>query len=78
MAKQKKAEMKAKKLDRKGKKQLKNASQGEQPKKKKRKGGYTKEDIDEIANDIAMFKKLKRKKISDEEFNKQMGIDDSD
>lgn len=75
--KQKKAEMKAKKMERKGKKQLKNATTNE-PKKKKRKGGYSQEDIDEIANDIAMFKKLKRKKISDEEFNKQMGIDDSD
>lgn len=76
-AKQRKTEMKAKKVERKGKKQLKNATSTE-PKKKKGKGGYTKEDIEELANDIAMFKKLKRKKISDEEFNKQMGIEDSD
>ncbi|KAJ6634707.1 putative ATP-dependent RNA helicase DDX55 like [Pseudolycoriella hygida] len=77
LAKQKKAEMKAKKDERRGKKQLKKASLAEQ-KQKKRKGGYTKEDIEELAKDIAMFKKLKRKKISDEEFNKEMGIEDSD
>ncbi|XP_037038471.1 probable ATP-dependent RNA helicase DDX55 homolog [Bradysia coprophila] len=77
LSKQKKVETKTKKEERKGKKQLKNAAPSE-PKKKKRKGGYTNEDIEELANDIAMFKKLKRKKISDEEFNKQMGIEDSD
>lgn len=78
VAKQKKAEVKTKKVERRGKKQLKNATATEPPKKKKGKGGYTKEDIEEIAKDIAMFKKLKRKKISDEEFNKEMGIEDSD
>lgn len=77
LAKQKKSEIKVKKDERKSKKQLKNKTPVE-TKKKKGKGGYTKEDIEEIANDIAMFKKLKRKKITDEEFNKQMGIEDSD
>lgn len=74
LSKQKKAEQKLKKDDRKSKKQLKKQSANEQ-KPKKRKGGYTQEDIDELANDIALFKKFKRKKITEEEFDTAMGIE---
>ena len=74
LTKQKKQDQKLKKDDRKSKKMLKKQS-GTAAKPKKRKGGYSQEDIDEIANDIALFKKLKRKKITDEEFNEAMGID---
>lgn len=45
---------------------------------KKRKQQYTQEDLDELANDIRLFKKLKNNKISEEDFNKEMGIDEDD
>lgn len=81
LSKQRKAEKKLKKDDRKSKKVLRKQQAVEEQKKattKKRKGGYSQADIDELASDIAMFKKLRRKKITDEEFNEAMGIDDSD
>lgn len=82
LTKQRRADAKLKKDDRKSKKALrKQLAEAEQKKaaSKKRKGGYSQEDIDDLANDIAMFKKLRKKKITDEEFNKAMGIaDDSD
>lgn len=43
--------------------------------KRKYKGGYTDDDIAELANDIAMFKKLKKKKITEQDFDREMGID---
>lgn len=74
--KQRKADAKANKQVRHDKKKLKKADpNNDEVKKRKYRGGYTDDDIAELANDIAMFKKLKRKKISDEDFNKEMGID---
>lgn len=35
---------------------------------------FTEDDIKELANDIKIFKKLKKKKITDEEFDEEMGI----
>uniref|UniRef100_A0A1I8QD21 ATP-dependent RNA helicase n=1 Tax=Stomoxys calcitrans TaxID=35570 RepID=A0A1I8QD21_STOCA len=75
----KKAKMdsKSKKELRKAKKQRKKADEAANgPKAKKRKSQYTQEDLDELANDIRLFKKLKKNKISEEDFNKEMGIDD--
>lgn len=79
-AKQKRAEQKSKKCDRREKKMKKNkdaattaaAAMGTN---KKRKGGYTQEDIDELAKDVALFKKFKRKKITEQQLDKEMGID---
>lgn len=75
-AKAKRAEVKEKKDDRRSKKELKKANAKEALKKApKRKGGFSKEDIEELAQDIAMFKKLRRKKITEEEFAEAMGMD---
>ncbi|KAK9886414.1 hypothetical protein WA026_016693 [Henosepilachna vigintioctopunctata] len=41
---------------------------------KKRKKAISQEDIDEIARDISLLKKFKKKKISEEEFDKEFGI----
>ncbi|XP_075145251.1 putative ATP-dependent RNA helicase DDX55 homolog [Haematobia irritans] len=75
----KKAKMdsKTKKELRKAKKQRKKADEAANGSKaKKRKPQYTQEDLDELANDIRLFKRLKKNKISEEDFNKEMGIDD--
>lgn len=76
-AKAKRADVKEKKDERRSKKALKKASALEAQKKvaKKRKGGFTQDDIDELAQDIALFKKLRKKKITDAEFEKAMGMD---
>lgn len=42
---------------------------------KKQKRKISEEDIEELARDIALIKKLKKKKISQEEFNTAFGID---
>lgn len=42
---------------------------------KKRKKGVTPEELQELANDIALMKKLKKKKISEEQFDKEFGIE---
>lgn len=73
--KQRKAEQKTNKKVRKEKKQLK-LSAGTAVKRKRGSGGLNEADIAELANDIRMFKKLKKNKISDQDFDKQMGIDD--
>lgn len=73
LTKQRKAEQKANKKARKEKKQLK-VSSGTAVKRKR--GGLNDDDIAELANDIRMFKKLKKNKISDQDFDKQMGIDE--
>lgn len=75
LSKQRKLEQKANKQLRKDKKKLKTNDPNNAPKKRKYRGGYTDDDIAELAKDIAMFKKLKRHKISDQDFNKEMGID---
>ncbi|XP_011203881.2 probable ATP-dependent RNA helicase DDX55 homolog [Bactrocera dorsalis] len=74
----KKAKMdsKTKKELRKAKKQRKIENGAPGDKTKKRKPQYTQEDLDELANDIRLFKKLKRNKISEEDFDKEMGIED--
>lgn len=74
----KKAKMdtKTKKELRKAKKQRKLESGAVGDKAKKRKPQYTQEDLDELANDIRLFKKLKKNKISEEDFDKEMGIED--
>lgn len=75
LTKQRKAEQKANKKSRKDKKQLK-LNAGTAVKRKRGNGGLNETDIAELANDIQMFKKLKKNKISDQDFDKQMGIDD--
>lgn len=75
LTKQRKAEQKANKKTRKEKKQLK-LNAGTAVKRKRDGGGLNEADIAELANDIRMFKKLKKNKISDQDFDKQMGIDD--
>lgn len=75
-AKAKRADVKDKKDDRRSKKALKKANALEQQKKApKRKGGFTQDDIEELAQDIALFKKLRKKKITDAEFEEAMGMD---
>ncbi|XP_031622274.1 probable ATP-dependent RNA helicase DDX55 homolog isoform X2 [Contarinia nasturtii] len=71
-SKQRKAEQKANKKTRKEKKVLK-LSSGTAVKRKR--GGFTEDDIAELANDIKMFKKLKKNKITDQDFDQQMGIE---
>lgn len=76
-AKERRADRKTKKDDRRDKKLKKklNESGTAAGTVKKRKGGYTQEDIDELASDIALFKKFKRRKITEEELDKEMGIE---
>lgn len=75
ISKQRKAEQKANKKARKSKKQLKTNSADTSKTLKRKRTAYTDDDITELANDIKMFKKLRKNQISDEDFNKKMGID---
>lgn len=78
LAKERRLEQKTSKKSRAEKKKLKNSSaeaNGGTASKRKYKSGYTDDDIAEIANDIAMFKKLRKNKISEQDFDKEMGID---
>ncbi|KAL5273352.1 DDX55 family protein [Megaselia abdita] len=77
-SKKNKEESKTKKKERKSKRQLKKetANANGTAIAKKRKAKISQEDIDEIANDLRLFKKLKKNKMTEEEFNEQMGIDD--
>ncbi|CAH0549129.1 unnamed protein product [Brassicogethes aeneus] len=70
--KQTKEERKEKRKKRKALKKAKLAS-NEAPKSKKRKG-ISDEDLEELKKDVALLKKFKKKKISEEEFEKQMGL----
>lgn len=88
--KEKKEEKKAKKLQRKAKKEL-NAANNVPTKKRKRKGeeiikfntllvmsyfiGISEDDMAELLKDVALLKKLKKKKISDEEYAKEIGLE---
>lgn len=45
---------------------------------KKRKAQMSKEDMEELLRDVALCKKLKQKKISNTDFDKEFGIEDSD
>uniref|UniRef100_A0A1A9WGS6 ATP-dependent RNA helicase n=1 Tax=Glossina brevipalpis TaxID=37001 RepID=A0A1A9WGS6_9MUSC len=72
------------KLDGKTKKELRKAKKLrkketdaiEEKKGKKRKAHFTQEDVEQLAKDLLLFKKLKKNKISDEDFCKEMGIED--
>ncbi|KAE8746690.1 hypothetical protein FOCC_FOCC006673 [Frankliniella occidentalis] len=74
------AQSKARKEERKEKKNLRKKkkeelkAQGVAPT-KKRKRGICAEDIKDIADDIALMKKLKKKKISEKEFDKEFGLE---
>lgn len=76
-SKQRKAEQKSNKKLRKSKKELKRNSLTCDPAAgiKRKRSAYTEEDINELANDLKMFKKLKKNQISDQDFDNQMGID---
>uniref|UniRef100_A0A182NQS2 ATP-dependent RNA helicase n=1 Tax=Anopheles dirus TaxID=7168 RepID=A0A182NQS2_9DIPT len=45
---------------------------------KKRRTKYSQEDLEELANDIRLLKKVKQKKITEEEYDDEMGIKDMD
>ncbi|XP_073823632.1 probable ATP-dependent RNA helicase DDX55 homolog [Musca autumnalis] len=77
LTKKAKMDAKTKKELRKAKRQRKKADEAANgPKTKKRKPQYTQEDLDELANDLRLFKRLKKNKISEEDFNKEMGLED--
>ncbi|XP_023030455.1 probable ATP-dependent RNA helicase DDX55 homolog [Leptinotarsa decemlineata] len=71
VAKQKKDERKERKQKRKQIKQTKLANN--EPLKKKRKG-ISEEDLEELKRDIMLLKKLKKKKISNEDYEKEIGL----
>lgn len=78
-AKHKRSEQKNSKKSRADKKKLKTPNAEPGGKAKKRKAAYTEDDIAELASDIAMFKRLRRNKITEEDFDNEMGIErDSD
>lgn len=77
LTKQRKAEQKANKKQRAQKKQTKTDSGSKSGGIKRKRSAYTDDDIAELANDIKIFKKLRKNKITDQDFNKQMGINDS-
>ncbi|ENN71750.1 hypothetical protein HUJ04_001310 [Dendroctonus ponderosae] len=71
IAKQNKETRKEKRSKRKqAKEAAKNAGKG-----KKRKGGITEEDLEELKKDIALLKKFKKKKITDEQYEKAIGLE---
>ncbi|XP_055678638.1 probable ATP-dependent RNA helicase DDX55 homolog [Lutzomyia longipalpis] len=70
LSKQKKLERKEKRKQRKLKMQKKNAD-GEKKKKRKR---ISDEDLAELASDIALLKRIKKKKITEEEFEEEIGF----
>lgn len=74
-----KLDAKSKKELRKAKKERKRkAAAGEVGSQRKRRQQYTQEDLDELANDIRVFKRLKKNKISEEDYDKEMGIANDD
>jgi hypothetical protein len=71
LAKQKKLNKKAKKLKRNRAKE----GHGDEPAKKKKKtGGVSEQEFAELAKDVALMKKLKKKRISEVQFDKAFGI----
>ncbi|CAD7092737.1 unnamed protein product [Hermetia illucens] len=75
LSRKERTDAKEKRAERRAKRKLKKQNTTE-VKTKKRKQAFSEEDLAELANDIQMFKKLKKKKITEEEFNEQMGFDD--
>lgn len=51
-------------------------SDGNKPK-RKRKPCFTQEELEELANDCRLFKKLRKNKITEEEFNEAIGFDEN-
>lgn len=78
LAKLKKEEKKQnKKLRQEKKKKLAGQIESSGKKGKKRKANeFTEEDMAELAKDVALFKKLKNKKITEEEFDEEIGLND--
>lgn len=77
LTKQKKEDQKLKKLERKAKTDRRKASEllkGKPAKKRKR--GLDEEDIQELAKDIQLMKRLKKKLITEDECDEEMGLDD--
>jgi len=72
-----KLDAKSKKELRKAKKQRKKAAEAEASRsgKGKKRQQFSQEDLDELASDIRLFKRLKKNKISEEDFDKAMGIE---
>lgn len=73
-AKQMKEERKEKRKRRKLVKEMKAACVGDgegKEKRRKRKKGISEEDMAELAKDVALLKKLKKKKISEDDFDKE-------
>ncbi|RZF43032.1 hypothetical protein LSTR_LSTR001210 [Laodelphax striatellus] len=69
-------QMKAEQQEKRNKKKeyrKRKAEEGKQKAKKKKKT-VSQEDIDELMKDVAMIKKFKKKKISEEQFNNEFGI----
>lgn len=75
-SKTKKLEKKQKKHDRKEKEQKKKDDPLNAGKRKAKKRGFDDDDLQELAKDIQLLKRLKKKKITDEEFDEEMGMDD--
>ncbi|BFF91259.1 probable ATP-dependent RNA helicase DDX55 homolog [Drosophila madeirensis] len=75
-----KLDAKSKKELRKAKKQRKREAELAEgaPGQRKRKQQYSQEDLDELATDIRLFKRLKKNKISEEEYDEAMGIEKDD
>ncbi|KAJ8910503.1 hypothetical protein NQ315_012350 [Exocentrus adspersus] len=72
IAKQKKEGRKEKRLKRKQAKEAKLARN--EPVKRKKRKGISEEDLEELKKDVALLKKLKKKKISDEDYEKEIGL----
>ncbi|XP_057332489.1 probable ATP-dependent RNA helicase DDX55 homolog [Microplitis mediator] len=72
--KKKKVERQDKRITKKDKKSKRNETNGSAKSIKKKRKGPSQEDLDELSKDIALIKKLKRKKISDEDFNEAFGV----
>ncbi|KAH8232291.1 hypothetical protein KR032_003754 [Drosophila birchii] len=76
------------KLDAKSKKELRKAKKkrkkeaeaeaGGSGQGKRKKQQFSQEDLDELASDIRLFKRLKKNKITEEDYDKAMGIKDDD
>ncbi|EDW24505.1 GL24181 [Drosophila persimilis] len=75
-----KLDAKSKKELRKAKKQRKREAESAEgaPGQRKRKQQFSQEDLDELASDIRLFKRLKKNKISEEEYDRAMGIEKDD
>lgn len=78
MSKQRKEEQKLKKLERKAKNDRRKADEliNGAKVKKPRKRGLDEEEIQELAKDIQLMKRLKKKRITEDECDEEMGLDE--